>query len=500
MPSGSLAKFSNSGQGTPATTYATIDVGNETTDADNIVSESAGVFTPTEPGYYLILATGRFDSTHNNRSNIVWNILRNGTNVAGTAGSGYARNSANRFVYIRAGAILFFNGTTDTFSVQHKRDSGEGTVAGTYGFTRLKLVNLGNDLPYGRYGTPTQALYGGNVPTVTTGWDVITETDTDVIQAVSGSVIRLKEANRPYLVVYALQNNVAASVRTTRVSDITLGGTRIGHSGGYAYQRDSSNENAVPFGMALVYPTTADQDLNVRCWGYDDDAATLWGTFANGTWNLSSAAGDAGIMVIALPPTVEVAIFDDTTGGDTMSGSGTIPLNVMKTVIKPSSNFTLDSANAVTVNMDSDVLAWGATMVERTASSGARNTTAVRWQIEGVNQDDTAYGNYLRGEQAAQDCKNMVVGSNYIDSVSSGSTFQMEKFDPGTDDGAFDTTTWGGAFLKTLIVSGPSTNGQIKFWNGSTFQAKPIKFWNGAAWLTKPLKRWNGSAWIETNY
>jgi hypothetical protein len=452
-----FAKYSGSGQAIPTSTYATIDIGSEDLDADNIVSEASGIFTPSVSGYYLILATGRFDTTHNNRANFVWNILQNGSNIAGTGGSGYARNSSNPYLYIRAGAILYFNGTTDTFSVQHKQDTGTGIPAGSYGWTRLKFIRLGSRLPYARYGTPTSGAYSGTTPTAIPGWDVISETDTNIIELQAGGTdIQLKEANRPYLIVYALQNSDNGGARTTRVSDVTLNGTRIGHSAGYAYQRDSANEHAIPFGMALAYPKTSNQNINVRCWGYDDDAAILWGTFDSGAWTLSSNAGDAGVMVIALPSTTDVAIYRDATGGDTISGSATVSLTEIDVAVKTGSNFTKDNDTSITVGTATDVLAWGTIMVERTASSGIRNTSATRWNLEGIAQSDSAYGNYLRGDQGSQDTKNMVLSSNYTDSVNANDTFILEKFDPGTDDGEFDETSWAGAFfidLNSLSVS-----------------------------------------------
>lgn len=42
--------------------------------------------------------------------------------------------------------------------------------------------------------------------------------------------------------------------------------------------------------------------------------------------------------------------------------------------------------------------------------------------------------------------------------------------------------------------------GQIKVYNGSVWNAKPVKVWSGSAWVVKPLKRWDGGAWTETPY
>lgn len=54
-----------------------------------------------------------------------------------------------------------------------------------------------------------------------------------------------------------------------------------------------------------------------------------------------------------------------------------------------------------------------------------------------------------------------------------------------------------GTFNIALSVS---AGGQIKYWAGAAWTAKPVKYWDGAAWTTKPIKYWNGSAWTTTTY
>ena len=46
----------------------------------------------------------------------------------------------------------------------------------------------------------------------------------------------------------------------------------------------------------------------------------------------------------------------------------------------------------------------------------------------------------------------------------------------------------------------PASSGNIKVFNGSMFEAKPVKVWSGSAWVTKPLKYWDGSTWSTTTY
>lgn len=60
------------------------------------------------------------------------------------------------------------------------------------------------------------------------------------------------------------------------------------------------------------------------------------------------------------------------------------------------------------------------------------------------------------------------------------------------------------AAFAVIDVSGMVTvigsTGQIKYWDGSSWIAKPVKHWNGSSWEIKPMKHWNGSSFIETNY
>lgn len=45
-----------------------------------------------------------------------------------------------------------------------------------------------------------------------------------------------------------------------------------------------------------------------------------------------------------------------------------------------------------------------------------------------------------------------------------------------------------------------SSAGDIKYWNGTAFVAKPAKVWNGTSFVAKPVKVWNGTAFVKTNY
>ena len=47
---------------------------------------------------------------------------------------------------------------------------------------------------------------------------------------------------------------------------------------------------------------------------------------------------------------------------------------------------------------------------------------------------------------------------------------------------------------------GGGATGQIKYWSGSTWTAKPVKYYTDTIWTTKPLKYWNGTQWTITPY
>lgn len=59
------------------------------------------------------------------------------------------------------------------------------------------------------------------------------------------------------------------------------------------------------------------------------------------------------------------------------------------------------------------------------------------------------------------------------------------------------TNTWANEALFVEVVY--KTGGQVKVWNGSTFDSKPAKVFNGSSWLEKPVKIWDGSQWKESN-
>lgn len=461
MAAGSFARITGSGQSVPTTGYASIDYGSITTDADSILSESSGVFTPQEEGFYLITASWQFQLTHNNRVIIEQVIQKNSANVAGAWCSGYGRNSSNDIVYGNGQLIAYFNGSSDTFRVQHRRDSGAGTPTGTYDYTRIEAVQLSagdsDSLPYAHYGTPTTGTFGGSSFTTVTGWDVITENDTATIELQGdSSSIRLKDANRPYLIAYSANTTRATTARTGRIFQLRHNADPIRNSISHEYIRDSANQYGHPSSLALVKPTTASQDLDLQGRGYWDNKATLWGTWSDGNWALNASAGESGIMIIALPSGADVAIFEDETANQTWNGTGLVDVNAFRTEVTAGTAFTRDNNTDVSVGSATDALAHFSVLAEKTASSGTRSNQSVRWEIEGVDQADSAT-DYLRGDQGSQDHKNAAYTNSRVFSLSANDTVQVEKHNQSQNSGNSDVTSYAGAFfidLGTLDAGG----------------------------------------------
>ncbi len=373
-------------------------------------------------------------------------IQRNDANYSGAYSMSYARNSSNNIQHNRSYMIAHFNGSTDDFRVQVRRDSGGGSPAGTWDDTVIKVVQLSEggtaSLPYAHYGTPATQSGHTNSWTQVTGLDVITESDTSVIQIGGGNLIELKEANRPYLFVYGWVNSDTGAGRTTRLARALHNGDPINNSYGYAYQRNAADQYGDIAGMGLVRPGTANQDLDFEIIGY---TGTHWGVWDTGSWALSTASGEAGAMVIALPSTVDMAVFEDETGNQTISGSTIVDLNYARTTVGTAdSPFSQTSNTAVDVTSATDVLAHAAMHVDRTTANGTRWTGGLLWEIEGVDDAESEGIDYERGDQGSDDCKDAVVTATSLGSVSANDTFNLEKTSPASNDG--------GGTMQTVVV------------------------------------------------
>ena len=456
---GEIAKVTGSGMAMPSTTFAVLDVGSITSDPDNILTEtSSGVYRPDAAGQYLILVRSEFESTHNNRQNIRQKIQVNDADYAGAWTSGYGRNNGNDFQWHWAKLIGNFDGSTDDFRVMHQRDAGAGSPAGTYNASSIIVVRLSDsedELPWGHYGTPTTQSSHTNSWTKVAGWDVITESDTSVIELQAGGEdIELKEADRPYLFVYAMVNSDSGAGRTHRMARATHNSDPIHHSLAYEYQRNAADQHAIPAGMGIVRPASANQDLDFEIIGY---TGTHWGVWDAGSWALSAASGEAGVMVIALPADTDMAVFEDETANQNVQGATNPDINHSRTTVGTAdSPFTRDNNTDVTVSSSTDILAFASVGIRRDTANGTRWNKAIRWEIEGVDNTESRGGNYERGDQTSDDCLNAALNCCYVGAVSANDTFQVEMYTPAGQDtgGGTMETEFAGSFFIDLASFG----------------------------------------------
>lgn len=53
---------------------------------------------------------------------------------------------------------------------------------------------------------------------------------------------------------------------------------------------------------------------------------------------------------------------------------------------------------------------------------------------------------------------------------------------------------------QTVLLDYSGVTGNIKYWDGSTWDVRQLKYWNGSSWENATLKRFNGSTWDTINY
>lgn len=154
------------------------------------------------------------------------------------------------------------------------------------------------------------------------------------------------------------------------------------------------------------------------------------------------------------------------------------------------------------------VLAIGWHRWDRNGTSTARKAPWTRWTNGGTGVGYGVAGAYSRGNQGTIDTFQAHYCSAVTLDLANGADLKFQA-----QDEAYATTQDMGIYastnryflgvqvlnLESLVTAG-GTTGQIKYYNGSSWDAKPVKTWSGSAWETKPLKRWNGSSWEETDY
>lgn len=417
--------------------------------------------TLSEAGNYLILGYIRYQDTSNGRANWQSRITHNDVPVEGSYGYGFNRNNNNNEGFIRNASFILNASASDTVALEWRRDTDAGaggTVAGLSSISIIKLPD-DSDAAYAHYGTPTSSGFTGTTWTDLTGLDVIRETDTSAIELQSGgSDIRLKDANRTYLIVYGLPFNTNNGSRTQRIGRAVTGTTEIPQSNSYFYSRNASNEYGSLYSMFLYRTTSANEDISIQAQRGSADV--------DGTTTMMAAAGEAGVFVMELPTSAEVFISDDDVGGQDVSQANLlIDLNLMRNVrYNDASSFTKEGAGHETMQVKKamDMLVTASCRIQRTDTSGTRLTLGVRFEIEGVDQDRGRHGTYLRGNQSTTDTYNASINPAGIFAVIANDSVQLEAFDGG-DDGSNDATVGGSCGFSALNLDSMLTSSSLFF-------------------------------------
>lgn len=389
----------------------------------------------------LFIANIKYDTSHNNRATFQGRFeLTSGTGqLFTTYSTGYTRNTANRTMWVRIIGVLFNCSENAQVQIQHRRDTGSGTLAGG------SVINASDvqvtDLFYAEAGVYQQtvgnAALGGTSRNIVTLGSNILETSAASIERV-GNEVTIKGDNKRYLIFGSVAGDGGSS-RTQRISNIAYGGVPALDTQVYVYQRDSANEYA---GMALadVYETsTSDVAVTLQCFRGLGVAADQGGADVDGAWN--TVAAQTGLCVIELNDGAEVLRSSDATGLQNLNGGITATMNAVRSVdFNDASSFTRASNTAINVETDHNMICFGNIFTARSdVGSGTRGTFGARITIDGADQSVGEHGNYTRGNQGTQDTFGGSFNPAGIYAVTTGQGIGVETFDAG-DNGAGDRT------------------------------------------------------------
>ena len=153
------------------------------------VSGSGKGFQLTQDGNYLCL-TYIHGEGGNNRENLQTRTLLDGTEVQGSRGTGYQRDTTNNQIYTRGSCMLLGATSGQIVTVQARRDSDSITNTAVANFSELMLVRLpdDSDVAFSHYGS-TYDLNNFDGTSWNNGlWeDKIVETDNTKISGGTGS-------------------------------------------------------------------------------------------------------------------------------------------------------------------------------------------------------------------------------------------------------------------------------------------------------------------------
>lgn len=417
----------------PGTTFAAFNFATQERNDGTYTFSASNNLNLDEAGNYLLIATLKLDDSSAARVNYEGRFTYTGSgNFVTLYGTGYDRDAANRTSWVRVVGLVWGAAANDDVQLEMRTDTDTPLGGSIANASHFQVVRLHDSAAVGLYtDTADTAAYGTQTWTDAPYNNIVLENDTAVIQRQGGNVnFRLKKDATTFLIGYGLAFGTAID-RTQRVTKMVAGASDITNSFSYVYQRQASDEYADPNGLFLYRNSGTATDLSVQAQRGNADVA---GSAVRRT-------STSGMFIVELPSGAESFISHDATGGQDVSGVGSLGnFNAMAVVDhNDAAGFTKVDNATMNVEKAMDVLLMGQAYIERSGISSVRMTVGTRFEIQGTDQTLGEHGNYLRGDQATTDTNNSAFYPVGMYAVSLGDDVQMEFFDAG-DDGATDNS------------------------------------------------------------
>ncbi len=355
------------------------------------------------PDGFLIVGAIWWRGTHNNRSGgpvLRWDQATGSGNYARTPTSGYARNNNNDEAFVRCLSFIDAPTAGGTFTLDWKRDTGAGTVAGGLQMSAVEIIPFCYNA-IGMYKSTAGDMPGGTTPAAIGGFTVVHESDTDSIELTGGNTFTIKRDNKRYMVIGS-QYAEGMGGRTQRWHGFTVGGTWQTDCQAYSYIRNTTCDECGEFFMKAVQTQTADLALQSCSYRGDGIGNNQGGADISG---ITTGLSNAEHMMVILELDDSVELLQTATNSSQVIGGLNVDLNIGDDIkFNDAAAFEGQSATQIRSKKAGHIFMAGMVgAAYNTVSSGTRYTGASKFTVNGTPDDDTISGDYGRGNQGSQD-------------------------------------------------------------------------------------------------
>jgi len=412
----------------PSASWAKVNFASEITNINGTFSNSSGNYTlPT--GDFLVIATMKYEDTSNGRVCPEGRITYTGAGTnAPIYGSGFSRDQNNFTSWVRSTAYIYNATAGDTVSFEHRSDTDLMSGGSVAQYCHIQIINM----------TPTALLmakdstdttgYGGQV-WKTIQWDSqLASVGSSIVK--SGNTFTLA-ANKDYLISYGIaMSNYAGSTRTQRISKAVINGADIPQSFSYAYMRQSADEYG-DIGNMFMYKT-----------GGTSETLELFAQRGQALMDGSVVRNVDTSCVFILDVTgANYYSAYDSTGGQLVTPTSDVALNLVETEQVTSIDLTKDSSTQLTCNTDGYWIMGSSAFVTNTGQTGGtRMLRGMKFVVGGVDQRVGESGSYQRNDQSSSDTWDMAMGTVGVYFLKAADTVQFKSFDAGQDGNGNSST------------------------------------------------------------